>query len=117
MRTAVRCFIVIAFVGTASACSGEDAPPACEDPEATTSVEMLDFDYAPACVEASAGDTLDVSNTGEAPHTFTVDEADLNLDVPAGEEGTLTLEGVTAGTVYEVRCVYHTEMTAALTIA
>jgi plastocyanin len=116
MRTAIRCFIVIAFLGSASACSSEDEPLACADPQNTTSVEMVDFEYSPGCVQATAGDTLEVSNTGAAPHTFTVDDADLSLDLPAGEDGSLTLDGVTAGTVYAVRCVYHPEMTAALRI-
>jgi plastocyanin len=88
----------------------------CEAPEATTTVELVDFDYLPRCVEASPGDTLTIENTGEAAHTFTVGGVDLQVDVAAGETAELSLEGVEAGTTYDVSCVYHPQMTAAVKV-
>lgn len=96
-----------------AACS--DSPPACDDPVTTTGVEMGDLFYSPLCIEAAAGTTLEISNTGELPHTFTVNDTDLNLDVPAGEDGELVIDEVPAG-LYKIICVYHPEMTAALKV-
>ena len=108
--------LLLALAGIA--CSGDDTEaPSCTEYEATTSVELLDFDYGPRCIEASPGDTLELTNEGDAPHTFTIDDPDLSIDLPAGDEGTLVLDGVTAGTTYAVRCIYHSQMTASLRIA
>jgi plastocyanin len=102
------------------ACSSGPAEVVCEAPEATTSVELVDFDYVPRCVEASPGDTLTIENAGDAAHTYTVGGADLpmdlQVDVGAGGTAELALEGVVSGTTYSVTCVYHPQMTGALRI-
>lgn len=98
------------------ACSGESATPACEDPVATTEVELADFEFVPVCVEATAGDTLTLVNTGEAPHTYTVSDSDVNVNLDGGESGEVVLDAVEAGTTYAVRCTYHPQMVGALTI-
>jgi plastocyanin len=102
----------------AVACGGQDTaggePVACDDPTATTTPEMFDFGYAPACVEAEAGATLTVTNSGKAPHTFTVQDGP-SADIAAGASADLALEGVAPGT-YSVTCVYHPQMTAALRV-
>ena len=99
------------------ACGGDDEPPACEAPQATGTVTMADFSYEPSCVEAAPGDPLEVVNEGHAPHTFTVesDGAQAEVDVPAGEQVTLTVPDLAAGT-YRVVCTYHPQMEAALRI-
>ena len=104
----------IAFGGVA--CSSNGGEAVCEDPVPTTDVTMTDFAYAPECVEASPGDTLTLVNSGETPHTFTVTVVDIEADVAAGATGELQLDGVTAGTTYQVICNYHPQMTAALKI-
>ena len=115
-----RSLLALVVLGSATlgaACSGEASPPACSTYEAATSVEAQDFDYGPRCIEATAGDTLTVENTGDASHTFTVDDTDVNVDVSAGASATVGLEGLTVGTVYTVKCIYHPQMTAALKIS
>ena len=99
------------------ACSSDgDGEAVCESPVATTDVTMTDFAYAPECVEASPGDTLTLVNSGETPHTFTVGVVDLDADVAAGATGEVTLDGVGAGTTYEVTCTYHPQMVAGLKV-
>lgn len=109
--------IAIALVVALPACGGESGPPACEDPQAAGSVTMEDFSYEPTCVEAALGDSLEVVNDGQAPHTFTVesDGAEAEVDVAAGDRATLTVPDLAAGT-YRVVCTYHPQMEAALRI-
>lgn len=108
--------LLAAAVLALGACSGSDEPPRCDDPVAGTNVDMTDFEYAPACVEASNGETLNVSNSGDILHTFTVRDTDLDLRVEAGSSGELTVEGLTTGTTYAVICTLHSNMTAALKV-
>ena len=78
---------------------------------------MADFSYEPSCVEAAPGDSLEIVNEGQSPHTFTVesDGAQAEVDVAAGEQATLTVPDLAAGT-YRVVCTYHPQMEAALRI-
>ncbi|MEX0985111.1 MAG: cupredoxin domain-containing protein [Actinomycetota bacterium] len=116
MRSLARFVLAPPLVFAGLACSGTAGPPACEDPQTTSSVEMVDFDYTPACVQAEAGTDLRVVNADSSVHTYSVKDTGLSLDLPAGDEGSLTLAGVIAGTTYRVHCIYHPEMTAALKI-
>ncbi len=116
MRTALLT-LTAAGVLTLAACSSEppSAAEVCPSPSDTTSVEMADFSYTPGCVAADAGTTLELRNTGDAPHTFTVKETDIDVNVDAGGTGTADLAGVAAGT-YEVVCTLHPQMEAALQV-
>lgn len=70
-------------------------------------LEAKDNVFEPKTIEAKAGDiTIEMKNTGVAPHTFT--NADLKVDVNAdgGKTATITLTGVQAGT-YKIICKYH----------
>jgi plastocyanin len=110
--------IVIAVVVAAMpACGGETETPACEDPQPAGTVTMDDFSYEPTCVEAAPGDSLEVVNDGQAPHTFTVESEgdEVEVDVAAGERATLAVPDLAAGT-YRVVCTYHPQMEAALHI-
>jgi len=112
LRTAATVVLITAGIG----CSGSDAPPECTAPETTTSVEIVDFTYGPSCVQATNGDTLQISNADTTPHTYTVKGTGVDLDLEAESEGTLTLDGLVAGTTYAISCTYHPEMGAALKI-
>jgi len=100
-----------------SACGGDGANPPedCTDPVAATTVELADFAFRPDCLSAEAEATITLDNTGDAPHTFTVEGTDVSFDVPAGDSAEGTLSGVTPGR-YEVTCIYHPQMTATLEI-
>jgi plastocyanin len=52
-------------------------------------VEVDDFYFGPTVLEGDAGQTLTVTlfNEGDAPHTFTVDELDVDEELQPGDEG------------------------------
>lgn len=109
----------LGLVAFASACSSDDppaAPPACDAPVTTDTVTMGEFYYEPACLQASNGDTIEVINEGDAPHTYTVEDMDLQSNLEPHDEGELTIQGLTTGTVYRIVCIYHPNMTAALKV-
>jgi plastocyanin len=104
-----------------TACGGDgpNPPEGCTDPVVASTVELADFAFRPDCLSVDVGATIPMTitleNTGDAPHTFTVDGTDVSFDVPAGETAEGTLSGVTPGR-YEVTCIYHPQMTATLEI-
>ena len=57
-----------------------------------------------------------LENTGDAPHTFTVEGTDVDVEVDAGSSAEVTLSSVEPGT-YSVTCTLHPQMEATLTIA
>jgi plastocyanin len=83
-------------------------------------VEAKDNAFAPKSLTAKAGDiTIDVKDTGQAPHTFTISELSADSgNINAGASATVTLKGVQAGT-YKFFCKYHEAlgMTGTLTVA
>ena len=106
-----------ALLALASACSSDEPsapPPACDTPQDVESVAMGEFFYEPVCLQAENGATIEVVNEGDAPHTYTVEGTDLESNLGPHDTGELTFEGLTPGTVYEVTCDYHSNMTAAL---
>jgi plastocyanin len=99
-----------------TACDGDDEPPEpCTDPVPATSVELADFEFRPDCLSADAGATITLDNTGDAPHTFTVEGTDVDFDLDAGSSVDASLSGVDPGT-YAVTCTFHPQMEATLTI-
>jgi plastocyanin len=108
---------VIAALVLLPACGGDATPPeACSDPVDATTVELSDFAFRPNCLSADAGATIALENTGEAPHTFTVEGTDVDFDVDAGSSIEAILTGLESGT-YAVTCTLHPQMEATLTIA
>jgi plastocyanin len=107
---------VIALVVLLPACEGESTPPEpCTDPTPATSVELADFVFRPDCLAVDAGATIDLENTGDAPHTFTVEGTDLDVNVDAGGSDDLRFDGVEPGT-YAVTCTFHPQMEATVTV-
>ena len=100
--------------GIACGAAGSE-PPACSTFTTSTSVEMDDFRYGPACVQVDPGGTLTLDNVGAAPHTFTVEGTEVSVDVAAGAQGSADLSGVAAGT-YTVLCTYHPQMKATIEV-
>jgi plastocyanin len=54
-------------------------------------IEVRDFSFSPASLEATLGNTVELSlkNEGEQDHTFTIDEFVVDEELPAGEESSL----------------------------
>jgi plastocyanin len=66
-----------------------------------------DMEFAPKEVEAKAGTvSIEMKNTGAAPHTFTSTELHVDQNADAGKTVTFTLDGVKPGT-YKFICKYH----------
>lgn len=98
--------------GTAGATS-----PAAEttaSPEATTpsgeseaiDISAQDFAFAPASISGVAGEelTATITNTGSAPHTFTIDDLDVDVQLGAGEAATVSFTSTGDDTFY---CRFH----------
>lgn len=104
-----------ALAVVAAACSGGEEAPECVNPTAGAEMQLLDFEFAPTCLEV-AGDRVSLPNDGETLHTFTIPDTEIDVQVDAGEEGSADLRGLAAGT-YEVLCTLHPQMVAAVRIA
>ena len=108
---------VIAALAFLPACGGDATPPeACSDPVDATTVELSDFAFRPNCLSAEAGATIALENTGDAPHTFTVEGTDVDVEVAAGSSVEASLSGAGPGT-YAVTCTLHPQMEATLIVA
>lgn len=103
--------IVIAAVGIAAGCGGDDdeattpAPPATEAEEsgaAPETVEMTDFEFTPNDLTVGRGAVITAENGGSTLHNLTIEEgrdpeqASEELaatpDVAAGESGDVTVD-------------------------
>jgi plastocyanin len=99
----------------AAACSGVDEPAACADPASGARMQLLDFEYAPRCLEVT-GEEVALTNPGDVPHTFTLPDTDVDVRVDPDGEGRADLGGLAPGT-YRVICTLHPQMTAAIRIS
>jgi plastocyanin len=122
---------VLALVG--AACGGDDEPEdgattQPTDGEETTTeptddggggggvvVTANNFAFTPADVTVASGDTITATNGNPlTPHTFTVEETDIDVNLPAGtsEDVTIDLDPGEYGFV----CTIHGQMTGTLTV-
>jgi plastocyanin len=116
MRTLARLTALVVLAFTAGSCGGSGgAPSPCTPTGSTATVEMQDFAFSPTCIQVAAGGTLRLSNTGDAPHTFTVRGTEVSEQAGAGDDADVSLAGVAAGT-YSVYCAFHLQMTATLQV-
>jgi plastocyanin len=78
-----------------TAASGDGGAAAAEQ------VNMIDFGFEPSSLSATAGEevTLELTNSGELPHTFTIDGLVDSMEVPAGESATISFTPSEAGTL------------------
>jgi plastocyanin len=101
----------VAVIGFAAGCGDDDeadeeaaqtTAPADTGGGGETSVEMTEFEFIPNDLSVSAGDTLALENTGQAPHNLTIVEgtdpegggAELAAsdDIDAGASGDLLVD-------------------------
>jgi plastocyanin len=113
MRIARVLLLVLATL--VPACDGDTPPEPCTDPAPVTSVELADFVFRPDCLSADSGTTIALDNTGDAPHTFTVEGTDVDVNLDAGSSGQADLGTVDPG-IYAVTCTFHPQMEATLTV-
>lgn len=87
----------LAIALAALACGGDDE--AGVDGNGTASspqvveVTAKDFSFVPPKLRGTPGAPIEITlkNTGQAPHTFTIDEFNVDTEVAAGKETTLTV--------------------------
>jgi len=80
----------------------------------TSTVSMVDNAFEPSDPVVSTGSDLTVTNDGEAAHTFTVADGDIDEQVAPGAETSVSIS-LDAGT-YDFVCSFHPEMTGTLTV-
>lgn len=83
--------------------------------ESTDSISMVDNEFQPPSFTA-ASTTLSVTNDGQALHSFTLPDGGIDQDVQPGEDASVDLSTLDAGT-YDFTCKYHPEMTGSVTVS
>jgi plastocyanin len=78
-------------------------------------VSMRDFSFTPASVSVSSGDTISLTNEGEASHTFTIEDGAIDEELEPGASADVTVD-LEAGD-YEFICTFHPQMTGTLTVS
>jgi plastocyanin len=76
----------------------------------TYEITAISYDNA----TAPAGGTIDLENSSGAPHTFTADDGDFDVDIDDG--GTATVDVPTEPGEYAFHCNIHSSMQATLTV-
>jgi plastocyanin len=66
---------------------------------------MVDNAFEPQTLTVSSGSSVEVTNDGQALHNITIQEADIDEDVEAGQSTTITVE-LDPGE-YEMICQFH----------
>ena len=71
-------------------------------------LEADDFYFNPTTLKGTAGEKLklEVKNEGSAEHNFTLEDQNIDQDVDAGEDATVTVTFPDSG-VLEFFCKYH----------
>jgi plastocyanin len=112
----VRLFLVGAIALLGACDSGGGTPAACANPAEVETVVLADFAFRPDCLRVPSGAQIMLRNTGDAPHTFTVEGTTVDLNLPAGTTTDASLLGVDPGR-YAVTCTLHPQMEATLIVA
>lgn len=82
---------------------------------AASSVRAVNFGFDPSELEVVSGDTLEVRNAATStPHTFTVLDTEIDVELGGMESETITIE-LDPGT-YAFECRFHPQMTGTLTV-
>ena len=109
-----RLLVVCAIAVTSAlliACGGDDDDDSSPAPTISAEdgasgggaqgVNIIDFAYEPDALSATAGEevTLELTNSGEQPHTFTIDSVADSMRIDAGASATVTFTPGEAGTL------------------
>ena len=107
--------LVAAGALTLTACGGDEdggggtpTEPAGNGGSATVEIDAQDNLFSPSTIQATSGEetTVTVTNTGQAPHTFTIEDLDVDVTIDPGSDGTATFTATESGTL-EFVCRFH----------
>ena len=94
--TALTTALALAACGGDAGSSGERGAP---------TLSMVDNAFQPTTLGVTSGDTVEVSNDGEAPHNITIEGQGIDKDVEPGQSTSVTFD-LDAGE-YTMFCEYH----------
>lgn len=112
--------VLLSLALVAAACGGDEPTTGTTSPAQTPTetptesptgaddevqVALQDFAFSPADITIAAGGKVELTNTGQAPHTFTLTDTDVDVTVEAGEDASVDIT-LDAGT-YELMCRFH----------
>jgi plastocyanin len=109
MRRTISMLALAAALLTACGGTESDAGANCD-----STVTAEDDVFQPSCAKVDSGQEVTVTNTGDALHSFTVDELGLHRDLAAGETISVTIEADPGE--YPFHCHYHPGMDGTLTV-
>jgi plastocyanin len=98
--------VVVSSVFFIGACGGDDDGGGGGSTEAE--VVAQDFSFDPTTLDLPAGGevTVTLNNEGEAEHSFTSDDLDVETEAEGGESSEVTFTAPDEGTA-EFHCKYH----------
>ena len=115
--SSVRSVAMSAICAAALLTAGCSKPASagCTHPQASTSVSIAHFVFAPGCIAVAPDATLTVTNSDSIPHTFTIQGTKTDVSIDAGTTASVHLSGLVAGT-YTVICRFHPQMVQTLRV-
>lgn len=74
----------------------------------SVTVTAADFSFAETEIQVDPGEAVELTldNTGDAEHSFTSDDLDVEVEAGGGEEASTTFDVPDSGT-FEFHCKYH----------
>jgi plastocyanin len=97
--------VLVAIAATGIACGSEDTGGTSGEIEVVAT--DLQFDTNELEIEPGSSAEVTLTNDGEAEHSFSVEELDLEVEAEGGETATGTLEAPDEDVTYEFFCEYH----------
>lgn len=101
---------------SAAACGGSsddlDPPPGGRDAASGTTVRATDFAFDPDLIEVDPGTDAEMTfvNAGNVAHTFTAEDAGVDVEAESGQETAATLTAPDEDTTIEYVCRFHPQM-------
>ena len=111
-RTTITVAVALATAALFVACGGDEEADYSGDADSnavqTVEVTASDFSFTPATLTAEVGGSFNLvlTNAGDAAHTFTIDEFDLDAEVAPGEETSVTVSPSESGE-FTYYCRFH----------
>ncbi|MGH2754743.1 MAG: cupredoxin domain-containing protein, partial [Actinomycetota bacterium] len=81
-------------------------------------VTAIDFSFDPDSVEVEPGAEAEITlqNDGEAPHSFTVDDGDFEVEAEAGDSASGTFTAPDEDATLGFHCKFHPQMTGEIVV-